>query len=916
MLAYLKIKKFIAISLLNLLILSAIMPIAMTTYTNSSQGFNKGVSWKPVVPLKKVTFVNFDENNYLDDYAYLSAIPTTVFYDDSNKLFSYPLLYYQDPYPITEDKERALNARQGIDYFMEDWMSYCNGKLDGMTLINVDKNKVKQWPSKNIKEIKGDDPYSIASQIALNDWGYSDKAVVAVIYYSNQQTKYQEFSGKIEDSLSPGTIKQERFKVPQVNIITPQFVDFSIPEGYKYIKARLWYPCFYFAINLPGFFNAVNTSFPPGDPNLELFCKYNDEWMQVGATFGWNQKFGMDLEFMGSYIYKNGPWMASVTDVPTHDVDEKKFTSSHRHLGLINFGRYGTFMEALKNNINVEYNIDIELYPGKVIKLPTNPPYGCTNATFKLTWDNPNAHLGFSLIGPGGEEVLTAAQKTEKGYQELNLSRLGECQKGENYSLCVFSMDDISSKVNFKIEYRLKQGISQDEGDSLSSATEGTVLASVLNAPLVYISKDKIPRETKDVFYKLGVEEIYLVDVGNNLNSNILNELKSIAKVKRYTILKEIYDDIRKKTGSNDIVFSTLDPWSYWYVNERKPAGEYSNALFIGPTAYIAAHHGTPVLIVENHPRLSSAVVWHTEFWKRHAYDPNGVDALPSVAEMYLTGMRTYDFLKDYGYDKEGMESMITVADQYDIGITWDRAFFGKAAPGRFFGSPVDTAYWITRSVFYPALIFVNPATDPSGIDLINGSMSHRRSLFPWTKFGLVIDRYSRDEKFKYPVLQTFLCYNHRFNERGSKYWGWKYTCADGKIPGESPSFNAIDDGVRLKYEGISGAFFPDFTSSEIIPLYLSRAGYSNVFSTNFDAVTHDLNKGVILWVGISHGGAGDGGILLFWNPNSSLVHEKNPWRGYEWYLGSTEEPDTLTMEVYGIIPMLFGNPTGKGIIT
>ncbi|HEC86310.1 MAG TPA: hypothetical protein ENI49_00320 [Thermoplasmatales archaeon] len=259
------------------------------------------------------------------------------------------------------------------------------------------------------------------------------------------------------------------------------------------------------------------------------------------------------------------------------------------------------------------------------------------------------------------------------------------------------------------------------------------------------------------------------------------------------------------------------------------------------------------------------------------------------------------------------MESMITVAGQYDIGIPWDRVFFGKAAPGRFFGSPVDVSHWISRSVFYPALIFVNPSTDPNGIRLINGSISHRRPLLAWTRFGLVIDREQQEEKFRYPVLQTFLCYNHRFNERASKYWGWKYTCADGVIPGETPSFNAIDDGVRLKYEGVPGAFFPDFTSSEIIPLYLSRAGYSNVFSTSFDAVVHNLNQGVILWVGSAHGGSGDGGVLLFWNPNSSLVHETNPWRGYEWYLGSTEEPDTLTMESYGVIPMLFGNPTGKG---
>jgi len=59
--------------------------------------------------------------------------------------------------------------------------------------------------------------------------------------------------------------------------------------------------------------------------------------------------------------------------------------------------------------------------------------------------------------------------------------------------------------------------------------------------------------------------------------------------------------------------------------------------LFIGPAAYIAAHHGAPVVIVDNHPELSQAVVWHTEFWRKTANDLFRFN-LPSVACMMLTG--------------------------------------------------------------------------------------------------------------------------------------------------------------------------------------------------------------------------------------------------------------------------------------
>ncbi|RLF36335.1 MAG: hypothetical protein DRN03_03810, partial [Thermoplasmata archaeon] len=95
---------------ITLLILLSIVSSTISAKTNIPErfkGFDKGVSWKPVLPLKKVTFVNFDKDGYLDDYAYLAAIPTAVFYDKSgDRLISHPLLFYQDPYPVKNDKER------------------------------------------------------------------------------------------------------------------------------------------------------------------------------------------------------------------------------------------------------------------------------------------------------------------------------------------------------------------------------------------------------------------------------------------------------------------------------------------------------------------------------------------------------------------------------------------------------------------------------------------------------------------------------------------------------------------------------------------------------------------------------------------------------------------------------------------
>ena len=106
-------------------------------------GFDRGVSWKPYIPLKRTTFIQHDQESYLDDYAYLAAIPTSVFYDkNEDRIFTNPLMFFEDTFVPEEEKERSLNTRQGIDYFMEDWMGYSKGYLDKMTLINVPKNHI------------------------------------------------------------------------------------------------------------------------------------------------------------------------------------------------------------------------------------------------------------------------------------------------------------------------------------------------------------------------------------------------------------------------------------------------------------------------------------------------------------------------------------------------------------------------------------------------------------------------------------------------------------------------------------------------------------------------------------------------------------------------------------------------------
>ena len=896
-------KVYMVILLTTLLLINIIVPVALSKNTNNIKGFDKGPSYTYVVPFKKATFVNYDENTYLDDYAYLASIPTTVF-RDNDKLYSNPLLFYQDEYPIKEDKELSLNARQGLDYFMEDWMGYCNGEMDQMTLLNVPEEKVKQWKAKEYNTINSEDPYELASQIALSEWSYSDEAVLAVIDEEFERSD-KETTGMIKGEIVlDKPVKEHHFEVKQTNRLNPVFSEFTVPEGYMYVYARCWYASLAMSVKLPipGIEMFADISIPSGDKDLQLYCKHGEDWMQILTMDRWNQKMGMDKEKGGTYVYNTGQWRASVTDIPTKKMVEIT-------------DKYGTWMEILKNLKQVIYQVDISMYPGERISIFDNDmlPFECRDAKIELNCKNPDINLGFCLIGPSGEEIASS----EEGIIEVN--QLTKCLPGESYDVAIYTEEDIQGSFDYEISYSWQEGKTKYESDCLADATEGSVLASMLNAPLLYTSLSELSKEAIDALYMLGVEDIYLVDLGNHLSKSVKEELKEIANLKEeYKSYSDIYDAIREQSGSNDIVFSTTDAWRPWFIREMKPAEdlEMLGALHIGPAAYLAAHHGTPVIIVDNHPETSTAVLWHNELWEKGASSPAAGKNYPAIAEMYLTGKRVYNFLEELGFDKEGLETIITVAGQFDIGMPWDRVFVGKANPGRFIGTPVDTSYWIPRNIFYPALIFENPATNPEGVEMIQGSESYRGGLLGLFKkpYGnsLVIDKPSQKETVEYPVLSSFLHYEHRFNERASNYWGFTYQCADGMIPGSTETFNPIDQGLAAKFTGNEGCIFPDMSMSEVLPMYLEKGGYGNSFSTSFPAVVNNINNGVLLWCHFAHGLHPDGGTIQFWDDSNKK--DQNPWRMYEVYLGSTEEPDTLTIEIHGILPALLGNPNMNGI--
>lgn len=870
-----------------------------------------GISWADMVPIKKTMMVGYDPDSYLDDYAYLSAVPASVFYSpESNQLYSNPLLFYEPPMDISDDEHRTLNSNQGIQYFMEDWSTYCESDFDSVQLININSGNLDNINSMmNGSEpvlISGASAAEISKNIALQNWEFSEGAVVAVIE-DDYGMEAVLTTGEVEGVTPSAKVQTGAFEgEAEPNPVDPEEHPFEIGEDYKYIVAHMTWGEDY---------NPIADMTERGkDPDLQL---YDEQLGEVAASEEWNVLSGAS-EHIGSYVYNTGPWKAAVTYMPTESMQEPLMPDDPQAV----YTEPSEPKEVRFNKVPVpevppnpfsptaKYTIDYWLYPGIDIDLPDEAPYGCRNAFFNLYWEDSSQQLGLIVRGSSGAEIATALEAGEA--QSIELIELGEGP----YSVAVVNLGDNAQATNFKVEYVWEQVYPKKQVDGFASAAEGAIFASTQNIPLLLTPSKELSAYTKAALDKLGVTKVYLLDLGKHASGSLKEDLESYRsllqeniEVKHITSYGKAYnmirDETRDKNGTyqNDIVFTTLNPWSFWYTTGGLQS-EHPKGLFVGPATYAAAHHGCPVFITESDPRLTNSQAWHNEFW-RNAWDTRFP---PSVGCMVLTGREVYDFLDDYGFDyKNKQESILTVADQFDIGTSWDRMLVGAATAGRIQGSPADTSYWIARSMFYQSLIYANPAVSPE-LDEYNGKrITGSHSVRVGGVLRTVVPE--QEVELEYPVAQTWVSYQHRFNERAAEYWGAEYVTATGIMPFYDRSDNP---GLDL------GGVWPDLTTSEIVPHYLNQLGYGSCYTANFETSMENINRGAIMWLEVMHGGNRNGGIVGFWDEGQL---ESNPWRGYEenalTLRGSTADPDVVTMNKHiGLdIQPGFGPPRPGGII-
>jgi len=924
----------------------------------SENGFTPWLSYNEVVPLRKATIVAHDVEELYDDYIYLAAVPTSVF-NYKGKLYSSPLLFYEPPYDAQGNADKTMNSFQGLEYFMQDWIT--TAEPEELELINVPSNEVPEGNENLTTSFTGNDPYSMSAELALYHWEYSEEAVIAVV--DEYPESGEIVNGQLTGTIPALPLKEEEFYGTKSVGIEPVYHNFTIEEGYVYINAHMEWGLPWTAgseergkdldlqvydwqlgqvaasenwnvVGAPGvrpFEDASSTIYDTGPwgvavtymPTEDLDDEEDEdkgdriienegnenEVVEVGV----NENEATEDEVSGNEVGEIG---VNENEIDENEVNEDEVVEIGVNENEVSENEVNENGESLDGeseneanthsndiitpppdapwNSDADYEIYVTEYPGTTISIPERTFFMTRNAHFELTWEE-GGELTLLVREPAGAEITRV---TGTSPLLLDIDQLGE----GDHSVTVARMGAGASEVSFELSYSWEASKHKGEGESFASAANGAVWASMKNCPLLYVKPDSIPSKVEDALNTLGVREIDVIDFGDRFEEDmkdIRNLLeRNLKNVEHYTDAEKFYHKISDASKQNDIVITTMDPWTYWY-SEEGPKGELDGARFVGPAAFSAAHHGAPVLIMELHPGLSNPQAWQNRFWLE-AYSNRKP---PSVGCMVLTGHEAYDYLGEIGLDREGKESIITVAGQFDIGTAWDRMLVGKANAGRILGTPVDTSVGICRSVFYPLMIFANPAVNPE-LDQHDGNrITGSTSVAPGPSHGSpVITDPGGEISVEYPNLYTWISQRHRFNERAGRdgYWGCDYTAASGITPYRTPSNNPIDKGNSKYRNDPDAMFWPDMTISEVVPFYGEKAGYDSVYSTSWDPVAENLNRGVIMWIEGAHGSNSDGGRIGFWDGSQQ---DSNPWRAYE-DGGCTEEVEWLDQ---------FGNPYAAG---
>ncbi|MBY8997649.1 MAG: hypothetical protein KGD60_07950, partial [Candidatus Thorarchaeota archaeon] len=239
----------------------------------------------------------------------------------------------------------------------------------------------------------------------------------------------------------------------------------------------------------------------------------------------------------------------------------------------------GSWTMNITRDIPGTTNMDNEVvsHPGytQTVTVPANAKW----LNVSLIWDNAATDLNLALVDPSGRLVMWAPAGSILSNPGRELIELPYPMSGD-WTILAAWMDATEELNNIELSWTISR-LPTDIQSYMESAANAAVLASLLNAPLLYVYEDQIPAETDWALTRLGVTEIYLVDPANLQDVGLPALLSAYGFLNDLPSYSNVVSMINSLSGSLDVVVTV-------------PVGDGNE--FFAPAAFSAAAHGSPVL--------------------------------------------------------------------------------------------------------------------------------------------------------------------------------------------------------------------------------------------------------------------------------------------------------------------------------
>jgi len=611
------------------------------------------------VPLSRVAFVAPDPNSYVDEFAYMAAVPTSLFYFNDTQYIS-PLIYSE--------------ASESESWLLDDWSEYLSsdgGITQAVAIGDFSESHLSQLQHdigvKIYPRITGATAAEIASLLAVNGWSSSSDAVVALMKddfdiasdiageathtFVNQASELLEFGGTVTYG-------------------TPSEFNFTPPAWAGWIEGRF---------NWTG--NEILTH-ELIDPNGEIvdYSVYNQIYFS---------------RFVG-YVQAPVPlnfWMPKTSD--------------------------GTWTMNITRDTSGTTDMDNEVvcHPGftQTVTVPADAKW----FNVSLVWDNVATDLNLALVDPNGRLTMWAPAGSILSNPGLEEIELPYPMPGD-WTIIAAWMDATEEQNNIGLSWTISQ-LPTDLQHYMESAANAAVLASLLNAPLLYVDENQVPTDTDWALNRLGVDDIYLIDLSNLQDSGLAAQLSSYGALHNLQNHSSMTSIIKGLSGSQDVVVTV-------------PVGNGDE--FFAPAAFSAAAHGSPVFSLsgDNNEMVTRA----QETWAPYLIGPeidnvyviakyenraeNGWydERIPNKFSMMESESSFAGFLDARGaYNSTSSQPVVVVAPASLLPLSFDRSLQSHFNPGRIPAAKSSVAsILINRGLLHRFLFLTAAQADTSLVSM------------------------------------------------------------------------------------------------------------------------------------------------------------------------------------------------------